>query len=432
MRDLDRQVVRISVPALAALVVEPVVVLTDTAVVGRLGTTSLAGLAAAGVVLTTLVGLCVFLAYGTTAVVARADGAGHRRTAAQAAIAGLWLAVGLGVLLALVVAIAADPLAAALTASTDSAAEARRYLLASAPGIPAMLVVLAGTGALRGRLDLRTPLLIAAGIAGLNVVTTVTLVIGADLGITGAGLGTSLAQWAGGAVIVGVVSRQARESGAGLRPQPAPVLRAARQGVALLARTVFLRAALLIAVALAAASGDATLAAHQIVVGVVMLLSYALDALAIAGQTLTGRALGAGDAARARAITGRLLAWGAGAGAVAGLALVGAAPWLGRLFSADTAVLSALPDALLVVAVLQPVAGLVFVLDGILIGAGDARYLAFAGALTLAAYLPLAAVVSATGAGLVGVWLAYGGFLAARLLTLGLRARGDAWLRPGL
>ena len=153
--------------------------------------------------------------------------------------------------------------------------------------------------------------------------------------------------------------------------------------------------------------------------------------MAIAGQTLTGRSLGSGDAAGTRALTRRMIGWGVGTGVVAGGVLALLAPWLPHLFTSDPAVRAALVPALLVVAAIQPMSGVVFVLDGVLIGAGDGVYLAVAGLVTLAVYAPLVLLVGSTGAGFTWLWVAYGAFIAARLATLWLRQRGDTWMVLG-
>ncbi|WP_040320924.1 MATE family efflux transporter [Aeromicrobium marinum] len=429
--DVDRQILRIAVPAFAALVTEPLMVLTDTAVVGRLGTTSLAGLAAAGAVLGTVVGLCVFLAYGTTAVVARNAGGGRPDRAAAAAVGGVWLAAGLGVLLGAGIAISAGPVGRALASSPASADAAREYLVVSSLGLPSMLVMLATTGALRGLMDLRTPVVVAVVSNLLNAALSVFLVHGVGWGLAGAAAGTVVAQTVGAVWLVVVVAGHARRHGAGLAPRAADVLDAALRGVPLLVRTGALRAALLIAVAVAATFGDAPLAAHQIAVGLVTLLAFALDALAIAGQTLTGRSLGAGDVVGTRALTRRMMAWGAGFGGAAGLLLLASAPFVARLFTTDPAVLDAAVPAIVAIAVIQPLSGVVFVLDGVLIGAGDGAYLAWAGLLTLAVYAPLAVGVGWAGGGLTWLWVAYGGFILARLLTLVVRERDGRWAVTG-
>ncbi len=429
MRDVDRRIVAIAVPAFAALVTEPLMLLADTAVVGHLGTVPLAGLAVASTVLGTVVGLCIFLAYGTTATVARLQGAGDVAGARREGVSGVWLAVGLGAVLGAMLAALARPLSDALSSSASVADASFDYLVVSAAGVPAMLVVLAATGALRGTMDLRTPLMVAV-VANLgNVVLNVTLVYGLDLGIGGAALGTVLAQWGAALWLGGVVLRDALRAGASVRPHGAGVLRAALDGVPLLVRTATLRASLVLATAVAATLGDAALAAHQIAATVVTLLAFVLDSLAIAGQTMTGTSLGEGDATGTRGLVARLMAWGAGAGLVAAVLLAATAALVPPLFTSDTAVQDALVPALLVVAVVQPLSGIVFVLDGILIGAGDGRYLAWAGLLVLAVYAPLALLLGRTG--LVGLWTAYGGFIAARLVVLHLRQRGDRWMVLG-
>jgi putative MATE family efflux protein len=429
--DADRQIVAIAVPAFFALVTEPLMLLADTAIIGHLGTPELGGLAAASVVLGTVVGLCVFLAYGSTASVARHHGAGDERTAFGLAVSSLWLAAALGIVLGAVVAIGSGVLADALSSSSDVALHARHYLLVSALGIPAMLLILAATGALRGVLDLRTPLAATIVANLINVGLNVTLVYGLGLGVRGAAAGTVIAQWLAAAWLVTVVVRRARPAHAVIRPRVREILAAAAQGVPLIVRTLTLRVAVVLAALVAAGLGDVQLAAHQVAATLVSLLAFALDAVAIAGQTLTGRSLGAGDALGTRALTRRMIGWGVATGVVAGTALAALAPWLPHLFTSDPLVQDALVPALLVVAAIQPLSGVVFVLDGVLIGAGDGAYLALAGIVTLVVYAPLVVLVGLTGAGFTWLWVAYGGFIAARLATLWLRQRGDTWMVLG-
>jgi putative MATE family efflux protein len=305
------------------------------------------------------------------------------------------------------------------------------YLRVAAFGLPAMLLVLAATGVLRGMQDLRTPLVVAISANAGNVVLNVLLVYGLDLGIAGSALGTTLAQWGAAAYLGLVIVRAARAQDAPVRPRRREILRAARTGVALIIRTLTLRVVLLLATAVATTMGDAPLAAHQIALTVVSTLAFALDALAIAGQALTGRALGAADVATTKRLTRRMIGWGFWSGVLAAVGLLALHRVLPPLFSSDAAVADALVPALVVVALLQPASGVVFVLDGVLIGAGDGTYLAWAGIVVLAIFAPLAGWVWLAGGGLAWLWWAYGAFILARMVTLVLRERSDAWLVTG-
>lgn len=429
--EADRQILRVAVPAFVALVTEPLMLLADTAIIGHLGTPELGGLAVASVVLGTVVGLCVFLAYGSTAAVARHHGAGEARAAHGLALSGLWLAAGLGVVLATGTALASGALTSALASSPAVGGHARDYLLVSSLSIPAMLLVLAATGAMRGGLDLRTPLLVTVAANVLNVTLNLVLVYGAGWGVRGAAAGTVVAQWVAAVWLVSVVVQRARAASAPIAPRPREILDSALGGMPLLVRTLTLRAALLLATVTAARLGDVPLAAHQVTGAIVVFLAFGLDAVAIAGQTLTGRALGSGDPVLTRALTHRMIGWGVVTGTVAGGLLAATSPLVARLFSSDAAVQQALVPALLVLAVIQPMSGVVFVLDGVLIGAGDGTYLAWAGLAVLVAYAPLVLVVGWTGAGFTWLWVAYGGFIAARLVTLWSRQRGTTWLVLG-
>ena len=427
----DRQIFALAVPAFAALVSEPLFLLADTAIVGHLGTSPLAGLAIASTIVQTVIGLCIFLAYGTTASVGRRLGAGDDRGAMEIGIAGGWLALLVGAVVCAICAGGATVLVGLFGASDSVSEQGAAYLRVSAFGLPAMLLVLATTGVLRGMQDLRTPLIVAVAANITNVVLNVTLVYGLDLGIVGAALGTVIAQWGAAAYLTYVILRAARRNGSSVRPHGGAIRRAARAGVALLVRTLTLRASFLLATAVATTMGGASLAAHQIALTIVSTLAFALDAIAIAGQALTGRALGAADVDSTRRLTRRMIGWGWWSGVVAAVGLLAVHTVLPPLFSSDDAVADALVPALIVVALIQPISGIVFVLDGVLIGAGDGAYLAWAGIVVLAAYTPLVGIVWLTGGGLAWLWCAYGGFILARMATLVLRERSDKWLITG-
>ncbi|MGW0230099.1 MATE family efflux transporter [Actinopolymorpha singaporensis] len=427
----DREILRLAVPAFGALIAEPVYLLADSAIVGHLGTPQLAALGLAGTALQTLVGVFVFLAYATTASVARHLGAGDRRSALAYGIDGLWLALGLGVLLALVGTLAAPAVVSAFGPSSQVHEFAVSYLRVAVLGMPALLLTFAGTGVLRGLQDTRTPLWIAGASYVGNVVLNVLFVYGLHLGIAGSALGTVLAQTAGAVALVVVVVRAARRYDAPLRPDLTGIRASAHAGVPLIVRTLTLRAALLVTAYVATSFGDVPLAAHQVAFTLWNTLAIALDAIAIAGQAIVGRYLGGSDVAGTRAATRRMMEWGVGAGVVFGAVVVLARPAYVPLFSADPAVQALLAQAVLVFACFEPVAGIVFVLDGVLIGAGDGKYLAYAGLVTLVAFLPLALLVYAAHAGLLALWWAFGGFMVARFATLAVRARGDAWLVTG-
>ncbi|MBD0293135.1 MAG: MATE family efflux transporter [Jiangellaceae bacterium] len=431
----DREILRLALPALGALVAEPVFLLADSAIVGHLGTAQLAGLGVAGTVLSTFVNVAVFLAYGTTAAVARMLGAGDLRGALRQGVDGCWLAllVGAGTLVA---CWPATPwLVGLFSPPADVAQHAETYLRISLIGLPFMLLVLAGTGILRGLQDTRTPLVVAVAGAAGNVVLNVALVYGLGLGIAGSAIGTVLTQTAMAAAFGLVVARAARHHGASLRPDWPGVRRSFRAGVPLVVRTVSMRVVLGVATFVAARLGTAELAAYQVAFTTWTFLALVLDAVAIAAQALVGRALGAGDVPGARSTTRRMVEWGVLAGVGLGVVVAAIAPLYAPLFTSDQQVRTILVAGLVAVAVLQPVAGWVFVLDGVLIGAGDGRYLAVASMLSMLAFLPAAWLVArlqpAGGAGLVALWAAFGGWMLARLATLALRERSERWLVTG-
>jgi len=427
----DAEILRLALPAFGALVAEPLFLLADSAIVSRLGTVPLGGLGIASQALTTLVGISIFLAYGTTAAVARQLGAGHRDEAIRQGIDGLWLAAAIG----LAVLAAGWPLAphivAAFGGTQGVSHEAVIYLRISLLGAPSMLLVLAGTGVLRGLQDTRTPLLVAVAANALNIALNATFVLGLHWGIAGSAAGTVIAQIGSSAAYLAVVTRGARLAGIGMRPDRQGIRSAAFAGASLVLRTLALQVVLILMTALAARQSDAAIAAHQIAMRIWNLFVFALDAIAIAAQAITGRHLGGSDVAAARAATRRMIAWGAGYGALFSIILLVIRPALPGLFGVTPQVRGLLLAVLLVVIVQQPVAGVVFVLDGVLIGAGDQDYLAVAGLVTLAVFVAAATIVVRSGGGLVALWVAYTAWMVARFATLTLRTRSSRWLVTG-
>ncbi|MET9620244.1 MATE family efflux transporter [Streptomyces sp. NPDC006464] len=427
----DREIVSLAVPAFGALVAEPLFLMVDSAIVGHLGTPQLAGLAIAAALLSTAVSVFVFLAYATTAAVARRVGAGDLQAAIRQGMDGIWLALLLGVAVVVLTIPTAPWLVDVFGASGTAGPYAVTYLRVSSLGIPAMLVVLAATGILRGLQDTRTPLYVAIGGFAANALLNVGLVYGAGLGIAGSAWGTVIAQCGMAVAYLVVVVRGARRHGASLRPDAAGIRASAQAGAPLLVRTLSLRAVLLIATAVAARLGDAQVAAHQIILSLWSLMAFALDAIAIAGQAIIGRYLGADDAEGARQVCRRMVQWGVVSGVVLGALVIVARPLFIPLFTSDTAVQDTLLPALLVVALSQPVAGVVFVLDGVLMGAGDGPYLARAMLLTLAVFAPVALLVPVLGGGLTALWWAMTLMMTVRMLALWLRSRSGRWIVTG-
>ncbi|CAM5306408.1 MATE family efflux transporter [Streptomyces narbonensis] len=430
-RQHDREIVSLALPAFGALVAEPLFLMVDSAIVGHLGTPQLAGLAIAAALLSTAVSVFVFLAYATTAAVARRVGAGDIQAAIRQGMDGIWLALLLGAAVVALTLPTAPWLIDLFGASDTAAPYAVTYLRISSLGIPAMLVVLAATGVLRGLQDTRTPLYVAIGGFAVNGALNLGLVYGAGLGIAGSAWGTVIAQCGMAVAYLIVVVRGARRHGASLRPDAAGIRASAQAGVPLLVRTLSLRAVLMIATAVAARMGDAEVAAHQIILSLWSLMAFALDAIAIAGQAIIGRYLGANDAEGARQVCRRMVQWGVASGVVLGALLIVARPLFVPLFTSDTTVQDTLLPALLVVALSQPISGVVFVLDGVLMGAGDGPYLAWAMLLTLAVFAPVALLVPVLGGGLTALWWAMTLMMTVRMVTLWLRSRSGRWIVTG-
>ncbi|GAA2123149.1 MATE family efflux transporter [Kocuria atrinae] len=438
-RSLNRQILALAVPAFGALIAEPLFLLADSAIIGHLGTAQLAGVGISATVVQTVVGLMVFLAYSTTPAVARHLGGGRLKQALEVGRDGLWTAAGLGLVLATAGIIAGRPLLQALGAQGEVLEHATSYFVWSMPGLLAMLVVLAAMGVLRGLQDTKTPLIIAGIGAAVNAGLNFLLVYGADLGVAGAAMGTSITQWGMAIAYLVLLGKQFRRENVRLTTGWRGVREHLTVGSWLMLRTLSLRAAILATVVVATAQGAENLAAYQLTMTVFNFLAFALDALAIAAQALLGKELGARDLDQqaerdgVRHLMHRLIRWGLGFGVVTGLVVGFAGPHLGFLFTQSESVQYLFGIALIVVAVGQPLAAYVFVLDGVLIGADDARYLALAGLINIVVYAPLLwAVMHFAGgstAGMAWLWVAYaGGYIGARALTLGWRIRSDRWM----
>lgn len=435
-RTIDRGIAHLAIPALGALIAEPLFLIVDSALVGHLGASPLAGLAVAAAILQTAVGLMIFLAYSTTPIVARRRGAGDLQGAVQAGIDGLWLAFALGAVVGAAMWIMSPQLVSLFGVSGETAEHARIYLSVSCLGIPAMLVVFAASGLLRGLQDTKTPLAVATVGFAVNALLNWWFIYGLGLGVAGSAWGTVVAQWGMVLCYLAVISHHARTHGAGFLPKRDGLSHAGRSGGWLFIRTLGLRAALLATVFAATQHGTEATAAYQIVFTIFSTAAFALDALAIAAQAMVGDALGSRNADRARLIVKRTLFWGVICGVAIGLLLIAVSPILGGLFTSDPAVRELLPPSLITLAVALPLSGFVFVLDGVLMGAGDARYLAWTSLANLAFYLPFlwAATVflPAGSAALVGITVAFMLVLMlARATTLGLRARSDRWMVLG-
>jgi putative MATE family efflux protein len=425
----DREILHLALPALGALAAEPLYVLADTAIVGHLGRPQLAALGLAGAVLSAAFSIFNFLAYGTTSLVARASGAGQSERAARLAVQALWLSLAIGLSLLVVCELAATPVLRALGGHGHSGSLAVLYFRIAAIGLPAALVALAGQGYLRGVSNLRRPLEIVVAANVANLVLELVLVYRLHWGVAGSAAGTAVAQVGMGVAFTVEL----------LRPHPAsrrprlgemrPLLRVGRQ---IFVRTTALLGSFLLAASVLARMGDAPLAAHQIAFQLYIFLSLVLDAVAIAGQVMVGRMLGSGDAAGARTAARRMIAWSVVVGCAFMLALLVLEPWLPRAFTSDPAVLHAAHSIWPLFAVMQPLAGAVFALDGILIGAGDTAFLMWSMlAASVGVFIPIALLSLWLGWGIVGVWVGLDALIVTRLVLLGTRFAGRAWAVVG-
>jgi putative MATE family efflux protein len=424
----DREIVRLALPALGALAAEPLYILVDTAIVGHLGRPQLAALGLAGTVLAGAFTVFNFLTYGTTAVVARASGAGEHERAARLAAQALWVSLGIGLVLLVICEAFAGPLLRALGADGKSGDYAVTYFRIAAIGLPAALVALAGQGYLRGVSNLRRPLQIVVVANIVNAVLEVLFVYGFHWGIAGSAAGTAIAQTGMGLAFVVELLRPHADSKRPSLQAMRPMMRVGRQ---IFVRTAALFASFLVAASVCARMGDPQLAAHQIASQLFLFLALVLDSVAIAGQVIVGRMLGAGDSESAHASAVRMIGWSVVVGAAFAIVLLPLAHVVPRIFTSDPAVLREAAALWPYFALMQPLAGAVFALDGILIGASDTSYLMWSMLAASALFIALAVAALAQDWGIVGVWIALDVLIAARLGLLWVRFAGRRWAIVG-
>jgi putative MATE family efflux protein len=415
-------------PALGALAAEPLYILVDTAIVGHLGRTELAALGAAATALTALA-LVNFLQYGTTAQVARAAGAGEDETAARLGAQALWLSLAFGVGLTVLVIALAEPIVAAIGVEGRAAELGVTYLRIVSLGLPSAFVALGGQGYLRGVSDLRTPLVLLVAGNALNVVLEVLFVYGFGWGIEGSAWGTAIAQTVMGVLFVWAILRRVGLARAGLAWRLAR--RLLRLGTFIFVRTTALIASFVLAGAVVARFGDAPLGAHQIAFQLWVLLALVLDSIAIAGQIIVGRELGAGRAEEAYRASVRMVQLSVVTGFAFTVLLFLLGEVLPRIFTSDAEVLAQCRALWPVFALMQPINGAVFALDGILIGASDGPFIAASMILAFACCATALLVVLVQDRGIVGVWVALGLLVVVRLVTMAARFRRRRWLVTG-
>ena len=424
----DPQIFRFAIPALGTLAAEPLYVLVDTAIVGHLGRSQLAALGVAATVLS-VVAMFNFLQYGTTAQVARASGAGEDATAARLGAQALWLSLAFGCALAVAVILLARPVVDVFGVEGTTASYAVTYLRIVSIGIPAAFLAIGGQGFFRGVGDLRTPLVIVIAANLVNVVLEVWFVYGLDLGVKGSAWGTVIAQAGMGAAIAVGILRRVGRSYAGVRL--ALARRLLSLGKFIFIRTASLIAAFVLAGAVVARLGDAPLAAYQISFQLWIFLALVLDAIAIAGQIIVGQQLGASRPEEAYAASVRMIWLSFATGAIFSVALLALGDVIPRIFTSDPTVLAQCALLWPIFALMQPFNGIVFALDGILIGASDGRYLALSMVCAFLVCAGALVVVTRIDAGIRGVWLALALLIATRLALMGARFLKRRWLVTG-
>jgi putative MATE family efflux protein len=423
------RIVSLAASAFVVLAAEPLFLLVDTAVVGHLGQVPLAGLGAAGTVMTLLALVGTSLEYGTTGRAARFFGAGRRDAAVNEGVQASWLAVLIGVAVIGIGELVADPLTRLIVGGEGAVtAAAESWLRIAILGIPGVLLVLAGNGWLRGVQNTRTPVLIVVAANALSAIASPVLVYPMGLGLEGSALANVLAQWVGGICCIVALRR---ENAPG-RPQWVVMRRQLVVSRDLVLRATAFQASYLTAAGVAGRMGAAQLAAHQIGMQLWNLTALLLDSFAIAAQSLVGASLGGGDAASAKATAWRVTRYGLIAGLTFGA--VAAAGWsvIPAIFSTDAAVQHQAHLLWPWLVGMMPVGGILFALDGVLLGAGDNAFLRTVTVVSaLIGYIPLAICALVFGWGIGGVWAGLASFILLRFVGMAWRTRSGRWLVVG-
>lgn len=418
----------LAVPALGVLAAEPLYVLVDTAVVGHLGALPLAGLALGGVVLSQVSTQLTFLSYGTTARTSRLHGAGRRADAVSEGVQATWLALTVGLVVLVAGQLLAGPIARALSGSDEVAAAATSWLRIALCGAPLILVTMAGNGWMRGVQDAVRPLRYVLAGNGMSAVLCPVLVYVAGWGLQGSAVANVAAQICSS----GLFLRALAGEKVSLRPRPSVMRAQLGLGRDLVLRSFAFQACFVSAAAVAARTSTAAVGAHQVVLQLWTFLSLVLDSVAIAAQSLVGAALGAGDPRQARGIAAQITRYGLIFGCALCLLFAAMSQVLPYAFTSDPGVLGEIPHAWWFFVVMQPVAGLVFALDGVLLGAGDAAFLRTATLVSAGiGFLPLIWISLGLGWGLTGIWTGLTVFMLLRLATVVWRWRSGRWAVVG-
>lgn len=436
---LDRRILRLAIPNILAAISTPLIGIADTGMVGHLPEVAYLGaVATASVIFDVLFWSTGFLRMGTTSLVAQFYGAGDRKACVETLYRSLLIALVLGCgMLAFRELVAGWGFRLA-GGSPEVQLWGKRYFEVRIFSAPLVLATITLNGFFLGTANALAPMWITMVANVVNIGADYALIFGnwgaPELGVVGAAwaavLGNGAAVLVGGLVLVWKYRDYLRERVGNLLDRES-LRHIFRTNFNLFGRTVCLLFTQFSMLGIVSRLGEAPLAANAIVWQIWSLVSFGVDGFAHAAETLVGNSLGARDFAGARQVARRIILWGAGIGAVFGLVYLFLLEPIARGFTEHEEVIQVIGSLALLIALIQPLNAVVFVFDGIFIGANDMQYLFKAMAIAaFGVFLP-AAVICVYGLdwGIQGAWLAYNGLMLGRFFTLLPRYRGDVWLR---
>ena len=438
-RAVRKQLAAIAIPTLGQLIAEPIFILADTAFVGTISDTALAGLSIGSTIILTSVGLCLFLAYSTTSRVSILMGSGRTREGLKAGTSGMWLATLIGAVLTLAIVGGAYPISYALGARGAVLDSATVYVHTAGLGITETLIAYAANGMFRGLRKANITLWSAVAGAVVNILLDALFIFVFHWGVAGSGIATGIAQWLMCAIVVLYLLPILRRHQVTLKPDFTGVKESAGDGLMLFVRTAALRVGMVATIMVATAMGTRVLASFQVINSSWNLALNVLDAIGVGGQALVGAALGAKNIKLVHSLIKEIERAGIIWGAYVGLLFAIFGYTGAHLFTTDAQTAQIIAVCAVVVGIFFPYHGWLWALDGVLIGAGDFTYLAKLCSVSAVAHIVFLIITffAVHGASeliqAIALWLVFNiVFMGIRGIGNINRAHTDTWIRAAI